>query len=288
MSRTTNQTPVLVEIGTTANDGTGSTLREGGQIINGNFSDLYTAVNSIQDYILPTASTTVKGGVKIDGTTITINNGIISSTSSGSGTTVSPSTSLPLIESGSGAIGTSLLYARADHVHPVNAGVTIPTGVIVMWSGLISNVPSGWKLCDGTNGTPDLRNRFVVGAGSTYTELATGGSADAIVVSHSHTMGAATFTGTAMSAHSHTVTDPGHSHTYNTKTGVLPQTGNSTNCWVGNVAADTGTSTTGVTVNSASAGTPSGTIGGSTDTTGSTGTGKNLPPYLALAYIMKA
>lgn len=286
MSRTTNQTPVLIGLGTLSNDGTGSTLRDGGQIINGNFTDLYTAVNAISDYILPTASTSVLGGVKIDGTTVTINNGIISANI---GTTISPSNSIPLIENGTGSIGTSLLYARADHVHPaVVSTAVIPTGVIVMWSGLVASIPSGWKLCDGTNGTPDLRNRFVVGAGSTYTELATGGSADAIVVSHSHTMGAATFTGTAMSAHSHTVTDPGHSHTYNTKTGVQPQSGSSTNCWVGNVAADTGTSTTGVTVNSASAGTPSGTIGGSTDTTGSTGTGKNLPPYLALAYIMKA
>jgi len=40
--------------------------------------------------------------------------------------------------------------------------VTIPTGVIVMWSG--TTIPSGWALCDGTNSTPDLRNRFIVGA----------------------------------------------------------------------------------------------------------------------------
>ena len=40
--------------------------------------------------------------------------------------------------------------------------VSIPTGVIVMWSG--TTIPSGWALCDGTNSTPDLRNRFIVGA----------------------------------------------------------------------------------------------------------------------------
>lgn len=41
----------------------------------------------------------------------------------------------------------------------------IPSGVIVMWSGSIAAIPEGWTLCDGTAGTPDLRNRFVFGAG---------------------------------------------------------------------------------------------------------------------------
>lgn len=45
----------------------------------------------------------------------------------------------------------------------VKATSTLPSGVIVMWSG--SSIPSGWALCDGTNGTPDLRDRFIVGAG---------------------------------------------------------------------------------------------------------------------------
>lgn len=38
-----------------------------------------------------------------------------------------------------------------------------PSGVIVMWSGSIKNIPKGWLLCDGTKGTPDLRERFVLG-----------------------------------------------------------------------------------------------------------------------------
>ena len=38
------------------------------------------------------------------------------------------------------------------------------SSMIVMWSGLLSNVPDGWSVCDGTNGTPDLRNKFVRGA----------------------------------------------------------------------------------------------------------------------------
>jgi hypothetical protein len=52
-----------------------------------------------------------------------------------------------------------------------------PSGGIAMWSGSIASIPTGWRLCDGTNGTPDLRNRFIIGAGSTYAPGATGGSA---------------------------------------------------------------------------------------------------------------
>lgn len=58
----------------------------------------------------------------------------------------------------------------------------VPPGLIVMWSG--AQVPAGWALCDGQNGTPDLRDRFVVGAGGSYAVGATGG-----VASHSHSHG---------------------------------------------------------------------------------------------------
>jgi len=52
----------------------------------------------------------------------------------------------------------------------------VPTGGIIMWSGAIANIPSGFALCDGTNGTPDLTDRFVVGAeGSEYSVGDTGG-----------------------------------------------------------------------------------------------------------------
>ncbi len=51
-----------------------------------------------------------------------------------------------------------------------------PKGVIVMWSGTAATVPNGWALCDGTQGTPDLANRFVVGATKTYLPGASGGS----------------------------------------------------------------------------------------------------------------
>src|SRR3990167_3705731 len=58
--------------------------------------------------------------------------------------------------------GHKVRYADETHSHAAVGG--IPAGVIVLWSGLLANIPSGWALCDGTAGTPDLRDRFVVGA----------------------------------------------------------------------------------------------------------------------------
>jgi microcystin-dependent protein len=55
---------------------------------------------------------------------------------------------------------------------------TEPVGTIKMFSGYQSNIPPKWQICDGTNGTPDLRNRFVVGAGDTYTNGDTGGESE--------------------------------------------------------------------------------------------------------------
>jgi len=144
-----------------------------------------------------------------------------------------------------------------------STGTTIPTGMISLWYGSIGSVPLGWYLCDGTNGTPDLRDKFVVGAGSTYSVAATGGSADAIVVSHTHTA-------------TSVVTDPGHNHTYLKATTTSPQSGTSTACFVSNSTDNTGTATTGITVATTNA------------TAGVSGTNANLPPYYALAYVMKS
>ena len=72
-----------------------------------------------------------------------------------------------------------------------SAATNIPLGGIIMWYGSTGTIPSGWSLCNGTtvNGyaTPDLRDKFVVGAGSNYAVNTTGGSADAVVVAHEHT-----------------------------------------------------------------------------------------------------
>lgn len=53
----------------------------------------------------------------------------------------------------------------------------------IVWTGSEATIPAGWHLCDGTLGTRDLRNRFIVGAGSSYAVAATGG---AVVHGHTH------------------------------------------------------------------------------------------------------
>ena len=68
----------------------------------------------------------------------------------------------------------------------------IPTGVIVLWSGAANAIPSGYVLCDGNNSTPDLRDRFVVGAGNNYSVNDTGGANTVTlsineIPSHTHT-----------------------------------------------------------------------------------------------------
>jgi microcystin-dependent protein len=149
--------------------------------------------------------------------------------------------------------------------------VVFVTGMIMLWSGSIASIPSGWALCDGTSGTPDLRNRFIVGAGSTYAVNATGGSADAIVVSHTHTA-------------TTSITDPGHTHSLNISGGatITGIGGSGASGWTGantgnNYVTTSGTnsSTTGVTAST------------TVNSAGSSGTNANLPPYYALAYIMK-
>jgi microcystin-dependent protein len=139
---------------------------------------------------------------------------------------------------------------------------TIPIGGIVMWSG--TSIPSGWALCNGQNNTPDLRDRFVIGSANLYAVGASGGSKDAIVVSHNHTA-------TSL------VTDPGHTHGVNNVaveyTGGVG--GNNTNLGPANLNLTTTNNTTGITVTT--------TIG----STGSSATNANLPPYYALAFIMR-
>ena len=147
-------------------------------------------------------------------------------------------------------------------------GTTIPSGLIAIWSGATGAIPSGWLLCDGTNGTPDLRNSFVLGAGNSYAVGQTGGSKDAIVVSHTHT---ATSTST--------VTDPGHNHTYGLS-GNSNQTlsGGPSLANLGVTTTNTSTASTGITVATTT----------TNQSTGTSGSGANMPPFYALAYIMKS
>jgi hypothetical protein len=147
-----------------------------------------------------------------------------------------------------------------------------PSGLIAMWSGSIATIPAGWYLCNGANGTPDLRNRFIVGAGSTYAVAATGGSADAIVVSHTHT---ATTSSTSLTGEITSQYSNGSNH--GGTSGVFSQSNYQ-------VDGDGGESRAGRTIYFD--GTHSHTT--TVSSTGTSGTNANLPPYYALAYIMKS
>jgi len=169
-----------------------------------------------------------------------------------------------------GASGQVLLSAGSGNTP--TWGNAFVAGMIMLWSGSSATIPTGWLLCDGTNSTPDLRNRFVVGATSTYAVGATGGSANAIVVSHNHTATVATTSLTG------TITNQYVSgNSYGGTTGVFSQSNY-------DVDGDGGEGRPGRTINFDGSHTHTATI----STEGSSGTNANLPPYYALCYIMKA
>jgi len=215
-------------------------------------------------------------------------------------------TGAPLAPNVAASTNTSQIATTA-FVHSV-----LPKGIILMWSGAVVNIPTGWALCDGANGTPNLRDRFIVGAGSTYSVAATGGSKDAVLVNHTHTASASSaFTGSALSGHSHdvtisphnhSITDPGHRHTWGSgREGDDKGSGGSADEFTyaaGSNATVIQPAVTGIGINftstpasltSVSAGTPSGTVATTVtvNNQGVSGTDANLPPYYALAFIMK-
>ena len=147
----------------------------------------------------------------------------------------------------------------------------VPTGTIVMYNG--DSAPSGWALCDGGGGRPDLRNKFIIGSGNGYTRGATGGYADATVVSHSHNV----------SGNTGNVGNHAHNHSrlnVNTDDTLGVPVGNSG----GNNAAGESFSNNYTT---GGAGAHGHNISGTANATGNTATGRNLPPYYALTYIIK-
>ena len=196
-----------------------------------------------------------------------------------------------------------------------NVGGTIPSGGIILWSGAANAIPTGWYLCDGQNSTPDLRNRFVVGAGDAYAVDATGGSADATLVSHTHGSGNLGTGNAGSHSHSGNTNNTGdHSHSGNTN-----NTGDHAHRWgtddedgasgAGNPDANGGqtwrawTDTQGAhshnintnnsgshshNINTNNTGDHSHNVSGDTASSGSSATGANLPPYYALCYIMKS
>jgi hypothetical protein len=211
---------------------------------------------------------------------------------------------------------------------------SIPAGVIVMWSGTIASIPSGWALCNGSGGTPDLRSKFIKGAAAGVDPGGTGGSA-----THSHAAGTLadtaasagtpagtvsqpTFTGSALGTHQHGTsavsTSTTSAGTPSGTVGAIAATGTAPKVTSiaggGHNLADnahthpaptfTGSAMSGHShtvsgnVDAASAGTPVGTVSQPTFTgsamgnhshgvTGSTATASSEPEYYALAFIMK-
>ena len=144
----------------------------------------------------------------------------------------------------------------------------MPAGVIVMWGGLVVNIPAGWALCNGLNGTPDLTDRFIKAG---LVAGVTGGAA-----THTH----AAHTGVIN--HTHPVTDPGHAH-------VEQQNSATTGGLTGWGARDTSTNTaaaTGYSTQSATTGvTTANPAGGVASLTHDAP--NHEPPFYALAYIQK-
>jgi hypothetical protein len=203
----------------------------------------------------------------------------------------------------------------SDYGGGISSGDSFPTGGIILWSGAANAIPTGWVLCDGQNSTPDLRNRFVVGAGDAYAVDATGGSADATLVSHTHGSGNLGTGNAGSHSHSGNTNNTGdHSHSGNTN-----NTGDHAHRWgtddadgaggTGNPDANGGqawrawTDTQGAhshnintnnsgshshNINTNNTGDHSHNVSGDTASSGSSATGANLPPYYALCYIMKS
>ena len=175
------------------------------------------------------------------------------------------------------------------------AGSTgIPSGVILLWSGASNNIPSGWVLCNGSNSTPDLRDRFVVGAASGYAVGAQGGATSVTLStsqlpSHTHGDGSLAASTVSITGNVTKISEcynvaggaTGVFTKYNT--GNSPVTGSSSNSPTAGFSMDASHDHT--VSSSGTSGNPSDR---GTDTQGSSSTNANLPPYYALCYIMKS
>ena len=220
-------------------------------------------------------------------------------------------TTTSLTLGGTAVTATAAEINTLDGIAPTGAGFGyVPQGGIIMWSGSVASIPAGWLLCDGTNGTPNLQNRFIVGAGDTHAPGDTGGAdsvtlAEANLPSHTHSFSATTsghsndhthsFSGTtsANGAHVHLTmhTQSGNVFGYDafTHSNLFIQTSGTTQTLQAANTSGIGDHTH----------TISGTTGGASSdhthtvsgTTGATGSGTaidNRPAFYALAYIMKA
>jgi len=171
-------------------------------------------------------------------------------------------------------------------------GGGVPKGAIIMWSGSLTNIPGGWALCDGSNGTPDLRDRFILGVAAGENPGATGGNHnytlnESQLPSHNHA-----FTTNTAGSHSHSAScsyaDP-HRHTVgdNIKGGYSKGDSNGSPHFARYEYEDT-TSYAGYhshSISIYSGGNHS--HSGTTDNTGANTPFDNRPAYYKLAFIIK-
>ena len=168
-------------------------------------------------------------------------------------------------------VNKALLQPIEDFLATLDTNGLIPPGAIIMWSGAVDAIPEGWALCDGSNGTPDLRDRFIVGAGGSYNVGDTGGANTVTLTADQmprHRHGAGTLATTAAGS---------HSHEYVGYSGTRAAGGATDNYYLYG-ASNRSTS---------SAGEHTHTIFGWTSYTGDGKAHENRPPYYALCFIMK-
>ena len=166
----------------------------------------------------------------------------------------------------------------SDGTDGVDGTSNIPSGTIVMYNNY--SAPTGWSLCDGQDGRPDLRDKFIVGASSaagsgdtTYPGLswgATGGYTSVFIPEHTHTV-------SVDSA-------GGHTHTYNTRSVVSVHSYGDSN--QDRPEKNTVSANTGSSGGHTHTGTAAKNTGGAA-ITNEQRDGRNLPPYFALTFIIK-
>ena len=236
---------------------------------------------------------TVGGSESTWGTTINTGLDTIADALNGTAGTVAPNLSTLTLNGTDVTATAAELNTASSHY--------VPTGGIIMWSGAESAIPTGWHLCDGQNLTPNLQDRFVVGAGSTYDVNDTGEGTlqltEANLPAHTHDSGTLGGTTDSEGSHSHsgtTNTTGAHVHrqsqdgdgttgaTASTKTTMGPNAG-----WYNTGSAGDHAHTLNINDNGAH----THTFDVSSGSTGSAGSGTAInivPKYFALAYIMKA